>query len=209
MTGKLILIRHQESEWNKLGKWTGQTDVHLSEEGYKNGEQIGYLIRDLKIDKAYVSDLVRTVETLNCISKTCKLDDVPVERHSELNERDYGNYTGLNKWEFQKEYGAEKFEEVRRGWDCEIPGGENLKAVYERAVPFYMNTIVPELKTGKNILVVGHGNTFRALLKYIESINDQEICNTEFPFDKVQIFTVGNDGKKITKEIRDKTYETI
>ncbi len=209
MTGKLILIRHQESEWNKLGKWTGQTDVHLSEDGFKNGEQIGYLIKDLKIDKAYTSSLVRTIETLNCLKKTCELDNVPVEQHKELDERDYGDYTGLNKWDFQKEYGAEKFEVVRRGWDCEIPGGENLKAVYDRAVPFYLNTIVPELVLGKNILVVGHGNTFRALLKYIESISDEEICNTEFTFDKVQIFTVDKEGRKITKEMRVKKYETV
>jgi 2,3-bisphosphoglycerate-dependent phosphoglycerate mutase len=106
MTGKLILIRHQESEWNKLSKWTGKTDVHLSEQGYKDSEQMGFLIRDLKIDKAYVSGLVRTIETLNCFKKNCKLDDVPVEKHHELDERDYGDYTGLNKWEFKEKFGA-------------------------------------------------------------------------------------------------------
>ncbi len=209
MTGKLILIRHQESEWNKQGKWTGRTDVHLSEVGQKNGENIGYLINDLKIDKAYTSTLVRTIETLNCISKTCKLDDVPTEKCHELNERDYGEYTGKNKWELEKEVGEKKFQEIRRGWSCPIPGGETLSDVYDRVVPFYKQRVLPELTQGKNILIIAHGNSLRALVKYLENISDTEICILEFSFDKVYIYDVDQEGKMLEKKVRDTHYATI
>ncbi len=202
MTGKLILIRHQESEWNKLGKWTGKTDVHLSADGEKNGESIGYLIRDLKINKAYTSTLIRTIETLNCMAKVCKLDDVPTEKRHELNERDYGDYTGKNKWDIQKEFGEAKFQEIRRGWSCPIPGGETLSDVYDRVTPFYKNKILPELLEGKNILIVAHGNSLRALVKFLENISDEEICNIEFSFDKVYIYEVNENGMMKEKEVR-------
>lgn len=209
MTGKLILIRHQESEWNKLDKWTGRADVHLSEQGYKNGEHMGFLIKDLQIDKAYTSALTRTIETLNCLSKICKLDSVPTEKRHELNERDYGDYTGKNKLEMKKILGEEKFNDIRRGWNCPIPGGETLSDVYNRVVKFYQKHILPELLEGKSILIVAHGNSLRALVKFVESISNEDICNVEFSFDKVYIYTINNQGKMLEKRIRDKNYETI
>jgi 2,3-bisphosphoglycerate-dependent phosphoglycerate mutase len=127
--------------------------------------------------------------------------DVPIEESEELIERDYGDYTGKNKWEVKKEIGDEEFMKIRRSWDHPIPNGESLKMVYERAVPFFLNKILPLLKEGKNVLVVGHGNTLRSLSKYIENISDVEINNFEIDFDIATIYDLDKDGHIISKEI--------
>jgi 2,3-bisphosphoglycerate-dependent phosphoglycerate mutase len=202
-------MRHQESEWNKLGKWTGRTDVHLSEKGVKDSDQMGLLIKDMKIDKAYSSNLLRTIETLNCILKICKLDTIETENAPELSERDYGDYTGKNKWEIQKQIGDDKFKDLRRGWNCPIPNGETLEDVYDRVVPFYKEKILPEILSGKNILIVAHGNSLRALLKYVENISDDEICNVEFPFNKIYTYDLDQEGKMIQKHVQENNYDSI
>ena len=128
--------------------------------------------------------------------------DVPYERSAALNERDYGDYTGKNKWEVQKEIGEAAFENLRRGWDVPVPNGETLKMVYERSVPFYKKTILPELVEGKNVLVVAHGNSIRSLVKYIESLSDSDIAKTEMIFGVVLVYTVDAKGKQRTKTER-------
>lgn len=201
--GKLVLIRHGESEWNKLGKWTGFTDVHLSENGVKESEKMGNLIKDIYFDKIFISTLIRTEETLENIKKTHKqLENTSIEKAEELNERDYGDYTGKNKWEVQKEIGEEEFQKLRRSWDYPVPHGENLKMVYERTVPFFLNRILPMTLEGKNILVVAHGNSIRSIVKYIENISDEDISNLEMPFQEVLIYELDKEGCKINKEIR-------
>lgn len=202
MTGKLILVRHQESEWNKLGLWTGKTDVHLSEHGVEMSIKMGSLLKDIKIDQVFTSEQVRTEETFHCIAGICKIDETPTIHSAALNERDYGEYTGKNKWEVQKEVGDEQFEKIRREWDCYVPGGETLKMVYERVVPFYKKAIVPLVLAGENILIVGHGNTFRALVKYIENISDDGIKLCEILFDEIYIYNIDNEGKKTNKEVK-------
>ncbi len=201
--GKLIFVRHTLSEWNSLGLWTGITDVHLSEEGLQVAKKIGELLKNFHFDYIFKTRLVRTKETLDAIleANLVTAKDVPVEDSIELIERDYGDYTGKNKWDVQKKIGDEEFMKIRRSWDHPIPNGESLKMVYERAVPFLMNKILPLLKEGKNILVVGHGNSLRALSKYIENISDIEINNFEIDFDAVTIYDLNDDGHIIIKEI--------
>lgn len=200
--GKLIIARHHESEWNKLGLWTGSRDVHLTEYGKEKSAEMGLLIKDIHIDKAFASTQVRTLETLFAMLEAMRQTDVPVEHSSAHNERDYGEYTGKNKWEIKKQFGEEQFECIRRDWDCPVPGGETLKMVYERALPFYLNSILPLLKEGKNVLLVSHGNAIRALMKYIEKISDKGVRDLEMLFGSIVIYSVDNDGYMLEKEVR-------
>ena len=201
--GKLVLIRHHESEWNKLGKWTGVTDVHLSLLGFEKAKEMGKLIDSFKFDQAFTSSQTRAKETLACMLEGGTTNkSIPTIGAKELNERDYGDYTGKNKWEVEKEVGEEEFTRIRRGWDYPIPNGESLKMVYERSVPFFTNTILPFLKEGKNVLVVAHGNSIRSIMKYIENISDSDIANIEMPFGSVLIYDLDNDGHMIKKEVR-------
>ena len=200
--GKLIIARHHESEWNKLGKWTGVTNVGLTDYGLEMSKKMGELIKDIPIDQAFASTQTRSLQTLLSMEKGSTCIDVPLTRNAALNERDYGDYTGKNKWEMEKTLGEEKFKEVRRGWDIPIPNGESLKMVYDRAVPYFLKEILPPLKEGKNILVVAHGNSLRCIIKYAENISNEGISDVEMPFGAIIIYDLDDDGHMTNKEIR-------
>jgi 2,3-bisphosphoglycerate-dependent phosphoglycerate mutase len=200
--GKLIIARHHESEWNKLGKWTGLRDRHLDQYGFKKSNDMGLLIKDIRVDYAFASMLVRSIETLSCMLDVCDRYEVPTEHSAALNERDYGDYTGKNKWDMEKLLGEEKFKKMRRSWDYPIPHGESLKMVYARAVPYFLDKILPLVKTGKNVLIVAHGNSLRAIVKYIEQISDKGIADVEIPFGAVIIYDLDANGHMIHKEVR-------
>lgn len=202
MTGKLIIVRHHESEWNKLGRWTGIRDVHLTPYGFKKSEEMGLLVKDICFDYAFASMQVRSIETLSSMLSTCMADQkLPTEHVLALNERDYGDYTGKNKWEM-KELIGDEFDRLRREWNYSIPNGESLKMVYERAVPFFLQRVLPLLQKGKNILIVSHGNTIRSLIKYIEEISDEDMLKVEAPFGGILIYDLDPEGHKVNKEVR-------
>lgn len=201
-SGKLVIARHGESEWNNLGKWTGLTDIGLTEKGKSDAKKIGESLRDIHFDAIYTSNLVRTEETLASILSTQGQVGESYIKAPELNERDYGDYTGKNKWEVKDEVGEEMFNRIRRDYDQPVPGGETLKMVYERSVPFYKENIVPKLLNGENVLIVAHGNSIRALIKYIENISDDGISEVEMLFDTALVYTVDEDGREETKEVR-------
>jgi D-lactate dehydrogenase len=198
--GKLIVVRHTESEWNALGKWTGVTDVHLSEKGVQDAKMMGHELRDYEFDYAYCSEQIRTKETLEAILESSGKVGVQVERSGALNERDYGDYTGKNKWEVKDEVGEEQFNSIRRDYRCPIPNGETLEDVYNRAVPFFKENILPRLKKGENVLLVAHGNSIRALIKYIEKVSDEEISKVEMDLATALIYEVDADGYLVDKE---------
>lgn len=200
--GKLVIVRHGESTWNALGKWTGTTNVHLSVKGQHEAELYGKAIKDISFDHAFISEQIRTNETLQGILKSSPTPNVQVTISGALNERDYGSYTGKNKWEVKKEIGDDDFEKLRRSWDYPVPGGETLKTVYERVVPFYKSDILPNTQTEKNIIIVAHGNSIRSLIKYIEKISDADIGNVEMIFGKILIYEVDSAGYMVSKEVR-------
>lgn len=201
-----MITRHGESEWNVLGKWTGWTDVGLTEKGASDAEEIGRTIpNDIVFDEIYTSVLKRTEETLQGIIRGLgrpdlgSLTKIAVE---ELNERDYGVYTGKNKWEVQKEVDEATFIGLRRGWDFPVEGGENLKQVYDRVVPYFVREVLPKLQSGKNILMVAHGNSIRALIKYLDDISDQEIADVEMKFGQVLVYQFEpNNDKPVDKQV--------
>ncbi|NCU30310.1 2,3-diphosphoglycerate-dependent phosphoglycerate mutase [Candidatus Saccharibacteria bacterium] len=204
-TGTLVITRHGESEWNLLGKWTGWTDVGLTEKGASDAEEIGKIIGDFEYDEIYTSVLKRTEETLQGIIRGLgrpEMNELPKTANAALNERDYGVYTGKEKWEVKEEVGEDEFTVIRRGWDNVIPEGENLKQVYDRVIPYFKAEILPKLQAGKTILVVAHGNSIRALIKYLDRISDEDIADVEMKFGKVLIyrFKQGNDRPVDKKE---------
>lgn len=200
--GRLVIARHGESEFNATGRWTGISDVHLTAKGFHEGELMGEKIKDIHFSHAYISEQVRARESLEAILKTQGQTDLHFDRRSGLNERDYGVYTGLNKWQVKEQVGEDQFNCIRREWDCPIPGGETLHNVYDRAVPFYMGTVLPRLKQGENVLLVAHGNSIRAIMKYIENISDQDIAKVEMIFGTILLYNVDQDGHIKHKEER-------
>ncbi|KND50321.1 MAG: pyruvate kinase [Parcubacteria bacterium C7867-003] len=207
--GKLIIARHQESEWNKLGKWTGTRDRHLTDLGFEKSEDMGLLIKDIKIDYAFASMQVRAIETLSCMLNVCESYNVPTEHSAMLNERDYGDYTGKDKEDMRVLLGDEEFNNMHRGWDYPIPNGESLKMVYDRVVPYFIENILPKIKEGNNVLVVGHGNSLRTLVKYIENISDINIANVEVPFQKVIVYDLDENGHMLNKEIKESKADSL
>lgn len=197
----LILVRHGESEWNKKGLWTGLTDIGLSEKGKEEARLAGGKLKNYPIDIAYTSPLLRAKQTLTEI-KNILGRDFPTFENPALNERDYGTYTGKNKWDIQKEVGKETFQKIRRGWDIPVANGESLKDVYNRAVPYYESEILPKLKERKNVLISAHGNSLRALVKFLENISDIDVENLEIATGQVYIYTFNDQGGIISKEIK-------
>lgn len=197
---QLILVRHGESEWNLRGIWTGLTDVGLSEKGQEQAKLVGERLKGFFIDFAFTSVLIRAEQTLNEIKSVLGLD-IPTFEDKALNERDYGIYAGKNKWEIKKEVGDEQFQKIRRGWDVPIENGESLKDVYNRVVPYFQTEILPKLKEGKNVLIVAHGNSLRALVKYLDNIADENIQNLEIMFHQVYFYEINSSGNAVSKKI--------
>ena len=204
---KLILTRHGQSVWNAENRFTGWVDVDLSNKGVQEAEKSGQLIKELKIkiDISYTSYLKRAIKTLTTILKINNLE-LKFNTAWQLNERHYGSLTGLNKEETKEKIGEEQFKKYRRSWDIapppmnteseyqtlfsplnsSIPVGmtpftESLKDTYDRVVPFYENEIKKNLSVKKNILLSAHGNSLRALCKYLLNISDIEINELEIP----------------------------
>lgn len=204
--GILYISRHGESEWNTLGKWTGWTDVSLTDKGKNDARTLGNsFLRGVVFDTIYTSDLRRTHETLDALMEGAdnplRSSDPNVVHAPELKERDYGIYTGKDKWEVQKEVPEEVFTGIRRGWDYPIPEGENLKQVYDRVIPYFQHEILPKLLQGHKVLVVAHGNSIRALMKYLDGISDEGIADVEMPLGHLLKYTFSADSEMpIAKE---------
>ena len=218
---KLILTRHGQSVWNADNKFTGWVDVDLSDKGREEAKKSGELLNKLniKIDISYTSYLKRAIETLTIILKSIGLS-MKFNTAWELNERHYGSLTGLNKEETKKKIGEEQFKRYRRSWDIapppmakdskylenfsplnsgipqsKIPLTESLKSTYERVIPYYDIEINKNLKNGKNILVSAHGNSLRALCKYLFKISDTKINELEIPTGNPLIIEFDNQLK--------------
>lgn len=200
--GKLILIRHGQSTYNEQGLWAGFTDCPLTELGKEEARAAGEAIKDQQIDKVFVSDLVRAQQTWEEVAKVIQHAELEPIVSSELRERDYGELAGLNKWEVKEKYGEEQWLSWRRSWDDPVPGGETLKDVYNRVVPYYEKEILPALKRGETVLVSAHGNSLRALVKYLEKISDEEVANLEIATGGIILYTVDESGEIIDKELR-------
>lgn len=208
--GILVISRHGESEWNLLGKWTGWTDVNLTEKGRNDTVRLGALLKGVVFNEAYTSSLKRTQQTLAALLEGCGVENLPTKHATELNERDYGDLTGKNKWEVKAEIGEEAFNDIRRGWDYPVPGGETLKDVYARVVPYFEQEILPKLQNGENILLVAHGNSIRALIKHLDQVPEAEMANVEMPFGQLLVYTFEpGQSLPIRKEVLSVEIEAV
>ncbi len=217
---KLVLIRHGESEWNKENRFTGWTDVELSQKGREEARQAGQLLKNqgYSFDKAYTSVLKRANHTLDGVLLELGETDIPVTRSWKLNERHYGALQGLNKAETAAKFGDEQVHEWRRSWDVrpplldsddkrnpvldplykgvpadELPLGESLKDTVRRVVPFFESDIVPEIKAGKNVVIAAHGNSLRALVKFLDHISDDDIAGLDIPTGVPLVYELDDD----------------
>lgn len=197
----LVLIRHGQSEWNAKSLWTGWTDIGLTERGREQARSAAEKIKDTTFDICFTSALKRAKETWGEISRVIGAKNVKTISDSALNERNYGDLTGKNKWEVEAQLGEGEFLKIRRSWDYPPPHGESLKDVYERVVPYYKSQILPELKMGKNVIVVAHGNSLRALVKLLENIPDDDISKLEIKLSEPYVYDLDKIGKVVSKEI--------
>jgi len=197
-----VLVRHGLSEWNAKGWWTGWNNPPLTAQGHEEGTKAGHAIKDIPLDEAYVSDLLRAQQTLDEIKKALDKVDLRTTISPEVKERNYGDLAGKNKWEMKEKYGEEQFLKWRRSWDSPIPNGETLKDVYNRAIPYYEKHILPKLKEGKNIILVSSGNPLRAFAKYLEHISEHEITSHEIGTGEVYVYQIDPQGKVTSKEMR-------
>lgn len=197
----LVLVRHGESEYNAKSLWTGWANPSLTEKGKEQARHAGELLKDIHFDFVYTSVLKRAIETWEEINTILKTSLTPIANQA-LNERDYGDMTGKNKWEVKETVGEEEFQRIRRSWDYPPPHGESLKMVYERVLPYYEKEILPKLREGKNIIIASSGNSLRALVKHLENVSDHDIPTLEFTTGGVYVYTLDNEGKVTNKDVR-------
>ncbi len=222
---KLILVRHGQSEWNLENRFTGWVDVDLSPKGKLEACKSGELIKDLKINLNYyfTSYQKRASETLKLILNTLRVQNNEIIKAWQLNERHYGSLTGLNKDEMKKKLGEKKVHEFRRSWDLHpdplnkkspyhpinieaykniplnnIPNTESLKDTYERVLPYFKKEIEKKLNEKKNILISAHGNSIRAICKYLFDLDEKKITKLEIPTGN-PLFISFNEENKISK----------
>jgi 2,3-bisphosphoglycerate-dependent phosphoglycerate mutase len=176
---KLFLVRHGQSQWNLENRFTGWQDIDITELGQQEARQAGLALANEPIDIAYTSTLIRAQHTLEIILHEMGNPHIPIVINAALNERGYGKLEGLNKAETAEKYGAEQVHIWRRSFDVPPPGGESLKDTYERVIPYYERFIAPDLTAGKNVLIVAHGNSLRALIMYLEHLSPAQILERE------------------------------
>ena len=199
--GRLVLIRHGQSVWNAENRFTGWTDVELSEKGVREAEAAGDLLSEIRFDAIHTSGLIRAQRTATIImSWNSASDEVPLIKDERLNERHYGDLQGLNKAETAEKHGPEQVHIWRRSFDIPPPGGESLKMNAERTIPYFEEEIIPDLEQGKNVLVSAHGNSLRSIVMHIESISPQDIVSLEIATGTPMFYEYDMDSHKLTRE---------
>ncbi len=198
----LVLVRHGQSEWNLKNLFTGWTDVGLTEQGIAEARQAGRSLKDLQLefDVAYTSVLIRAQKTLDLMLEEMGVADLPIERDQALNERDYGDLTGLNKDDARVKWGEEQVHIWRRSFDVAPPGGESLKMTAERVLPYFTAHILPRVIAGERVLVSAHGNSLRALIMHLEGLSGEEIVKRELATGVPIIYRLNEDGSVAEKQ---------
>lgn len=179
--GQLVLIRHGQSQWNLENRFTGWIDIPLSPKGEEEAKSAGEKLKGMSFNHAFTSVLQRAIKTYAIAAQTAGFNNLVAERDEALNERMYGDLQGLNKDECREKFGAEQVHIWRRSYDIQPPGGESLKDTAARVLPYYHKRIEPMLKEGKNILIVAHGNSLRALIMHLEKLSGEAIVQVEIP----------------------------
>jgi 2,3-bisphosphoglycerate-dependent phosphoglycerate mutase len=196
MKNVLVLVRHGESEWNRLNMFTGWQDVDLTEEGVAEAHRAGAMLKaeGAHIDLAFTSLLKRAQNTLKIILSELDQDKLPIVFDAALNERHYGDLVGLNKDEARQRWGEEQVHLWQRSYDIAPPGGESLKDTAARVLPFYTKRIVPELQAGKNVILVAHGNSLRSLVMQLDRLSPEQVKELTIGTGMPLIYRLRPDG---------------
>ncbi len=187
----LLLLRHGESQWNLENRFTGWVDIPLSPKGEKEAREAGEKLRSYKFDKAYTSVLKRAINTLNIVLKIIGQEKIPIEYDKALNERHYGALQGLNKADIGKKYGEQQLKIWRRSYDVPPPKdktelnpdgiSESLKDTAARTLPYFQSKIMPDVLSGKNIIVAAHGNSLRSIVMHLDSLSREQVLELNIP----------------------------
>jgi 2,3-bisphosphoglycerate-dependent phosphoglycerate mutase len=197
----LVLVRHGESEWNLTNLFTGWKDVDLTENGVKEARNAGRKLKaqGIRFDVGYTSALKRAQRSLDLILEEMGQTSIPVIKNLALNERDYGDLSGLNKDEARKKWGEEQVHIWRRSYDVPPPGGESLKDTAARVLPYYIQEILPRVLRGESLLVAAHGNSLRALVMVLERLDTKQILSRELATGVPLIYHLNADSTVASK----------
>jgi 2,3-bisphosphoglycerate-dependent phosphoglycerate mutase len=198
---RLTLVRHGESQWNLENRFTGWVDVDLSPKGEREAAAAGHVLKGVPVDVLFTSVLKRAMRTAEIACAEAGIKDIPVHRDQALNERHYGDLQGLNKAETAEKFGADQVHVWRRSYDVPPPNGESLKDTQARVAPYYQSQIVPLLREGKNVMVVAHGNSLRALVMFVEHLTPEEILKTEIATGVPITYELDEDLNVVTKSV--------
>lgn len=200
--GKLVLVRHGQSQWNLENRFTGWVDVPVTPLGEQEAHRAGKELRDagIKFDAAFVSELKRANQTLEIIEGELG-QKPPLKKDKALNERHYGDLQGLDKAETAKKYGDAQVHIWRRSFDVAPPGGESLKDTADRTLPYFRKEILPLAQAGKNVLVSAHGNSLRAIIMDVEKLSPEGIMKVEIATCRPIYYDIGPKGEVLKKAV--------
>ena len=223
LQNNLVLVRHGQSLWNQKNLFTGWANVDLSSKGIEEAKEVGLLLKSKQIsfDQAFTSALLRAISTLEYILEKLNLN-IPILKSWQLNEKHYGDLQGKNKKLTIEKYGKEQVQKWRRGFDAQppllsspqdlqpaelyqglkqAPKGENLEQTQKRVLSFWKQSIFPKIQEEQRVLIVAHGNSLRALMKYLENISDTEISSVEIKTGQAILYSINSQEKILKKEI--------
>lgn len=205
----LVLARHGQSEWNLKKLFTGWRDPDLTDLGVEEARKAGRWLADqgYRFDVAFTSNLKRAQRTASLILEEMDLDDIEVVRAQALNERDYGDLSGLNKDDARDRWGAEQVHEWRRSYDVPPPGGESLKDTAARVLPYYIETILPRVMAGERVLVAAHGNSLRALVMVLDRMTPTTIAGVEIATGVPLVYRLKADTTVAMKTVLDRDID--
>ncbi len=199
----LVLVRHGESEWNKLNLITGWRDPDLSEKGVEEARRAGQLLKaeGYRFDVAFTSSLLRAQHTLDLILEELGQSGLVTHKEQALNERDYGDLAGLNKDDARRRWGAEQVHIWRRSYDVNPPGGESLKDTAARTLPYYEEKIWPEVKAGRSVIVAAHGNSLRSIVMKLDGLSGEEVTKLEIATGVPIVYQLDDEGHVKSKRL--------
>ncbi len=199
----LVLVRHGQSEWNKKNLFTGWKDVDLTEQGIAEARRAGRSVKaeGLSFDIAYTSELILAQRTLDLMLEEAGQAGLETVRDQALNERDYGDLTGLNKDDAREKWGKEQVHIWRRSYDVPPPGGESLKDTAARVLPYYIGRILPDVLGGKRVVVSAHGNSLRALMMVLDGLSREEVTGLEIGTGIPFVYRLNADSTVASKKV--------
>ena len=197
----LVLVRHGQSQLNLENRFSGWIDTPLSKTGKREAHECAKKLSGFEFDAAYTSDMVRSVETLDIILRDIHQNGIRISKSRAINERMYGNLQGKNKDEVHRIYGKEQVRIWRRSYDARPPGGESLADTAARALPFFRKRILADVKKGKNILVVAHGNSLRSIIMCLDKLTKKGVMGLNIPTGVPYIYEIDGRGRVKGKEI--------